>query len=401
MGRCPDPAKIIPFRLKGGRLSFRVTVTIGGKQRKRETTDPEEARAIQEQWELERCHALAALRPKITGLTHEKLRRAEAADELLKGSGIDLLEAAQIALRHRPVARVEKHLSEGLAEFLEARQPFVSPKQYTNYRRTGTRFVRDLGDVLVSAVTAVAAEKWLRGQDLAPKSWNNYRGELGTIFKWFMSRKWIDQNPFADIQRHSRRQMGRKIPNRLTIAACKALMAGIEERYPEWALYFALSLFAGIRPDPKDGELAELSRISARDGVERYFQNSVIKIPAEASKVGFPRDFHVPANLAAWLQKYPPTPESICPRSARYSYYKYIRPEFRLGHDILRHTAISAHVAKIGKMALTAVEFGTSESVIRNHYLDLMTAEEAEEFYRIVPAIAVSAAPQQPKLLAG
>ena len=61
------------------------------------------------------------------------------------------------------------------------------------------------------------------------------------------------------------------------------------------------------------------------------------------------------------------------------------RDKFRLTHDVLRHTFISMFVAKFRSLGEAALQAGNSESIIRKHYLDLKTTQEAEEFFGILP----------------
>ena len=51
----------------------------------------------------------------------------------------------------------------------------------------------------------------------------------------------------------------------------------------------------------------------------------------------------------------------------------------------MRHTFISMFVAKFRSMGEAALQAGNSESIIRKHYLDLKSKEEAEEFWSILP----------------
>jgi hypothetical protein len=51
----------------------------------------------------------------------------------------------------------------------------------------------------------------------------------------------------------------------------------------------------------------------------------------------------------------------------------------------LRHTCYSAFVAKFGSIAEATLEFGNSEKIARDHYLDGMTKGEADAFYSIRP----------------
>ncbi len=69
-------------------MSYRVLVSIGGKQRKKHFLNLQDAEAQQQMWEMERIHGAAASRPKITALTVTELREAEASLQILKGSGL-------------------------------------------------------------------------------------------------------------------------------------------------------------------------------------------------------------------------------------------------------------------------------------------------------------------------
>ena len=59
--------------------------------------------------------------------------------------------------------------------------------------------------------------------------------------------------------------------------------------------------------------------------------------------------------------------------------------KFDLTHDVMHHTFISMFVAKFRSVGEAALQAGNSEAIIRKHYLDLKTEEEAAEFARIIP----------------
>jgi integrase len=73
------------------------------------------------------------------------------------------------------------------------------------------------------------------------------------------------------------------------------------ENYRGGALvpFFALCLFAGIRPCLRTGEILKL-----RPGHVRL-DTGVIHIEPEVSKVRMKRNVAIQPNLAAWLQAYP------------------------------------------------------------------------------------------------
>ena len=63
----------------------------------------------------------------------------------------------------------------------------------------------------------------------------------------------------------------------------------------------------------------------------------------------------------------------------------------------MRHTFISMFVAKFRSMGEAALQAGNSETIIRKHYLDLKSTEEAEQFFGVLPRhVATAAAPEKP-----
>jgi hypothetical protein len=70
-----------------------------------------------------------------------------------------------------------------------------------------------------------------------------------------------------------------------------------------------------------------------------------------------------------------------------------IRQKFDVGHDVLRHTFISMHVAKFRSMGDAALQAGNSESIIRRHYLNVTTPQEADAFFNVLPARRGAAQP--------
>jgi hypothetical protein len=133
------------------------------------------------------------------------------------------------------------------------------------------------------------------------------------------------------------------------------------------------------------GEISKLAGCVARDGVAKYFCNGVLHISAEIAKDKRSRQTAIPPNAQAWFAAHPITPQSICP--ANWDSYQAIRHRFKIPHDGLRHTAISAFVSLKGSFAEAASQFGNSESIIRTHYFNRMSKDEAGEFYSVLPVL--------------
>jgi hypothetical protein len=103
------------------------------------------------------------------------------------------------------------------------------------------------------------------------------------------------------------------------------------------------------------------------------------------------RNVTIQPNLAAWLRAYPLDRFPIIPANLQHT-RAAVAKAFDLSHDIMRHTFISMHVGNFRSMGEAALQAGNSESIIRKHYLDLKTKEEAERFFAIMPAQAAPSA---------
>jgi integrase len=152
-----------------------------------------------------------------------------------------------------------------------------------------------------------------------------------------------------------------------------------------WVPYFALCLFAGIRPGVPHGEITKFKP----DAVN--LEEGVIYISAEVSKVREPRRVAIQPNLAAWLRAYPLEKYPIILGNFKKRRQRFAK-KLGLTHDVLRHTFISMFVAKFRSIGEAAIQAGNSEGIIRKHYLDLKTTAEAEEFFGILPRHAVNSA---------
>ena len=143
--------------------------------------------------------------------------------------------------------------------------------------------------------------------------------------------------------------------------------------------YYALTLFAGIRPDFKDGEIRKLQAKDIR------FDTKVIIIEPGASKVNEKRTIKMQPNLIKWLEKYPIEKYTIIPPRRFRDLWVQVRKHHNLTHDVMRHTFISMTVGAFRSVGDASLQAGNSEAIIRKHYLDLKSTEEADAFWRIVP----------------
>ncbi len=210
------------------------------------------------------------------------------------------------------------------------------------------------------------------------KTHNNRRGILSTFFKFAFQRDWIGENPIPKVP-HYRIRKKRGGAQTFTAEQAATLMEAMETyQGGKWVPYFALCLFAGIRPAVPHGEITKLKPSAVN------LEAGVIKISAEVSKVREPREVVIQPNLAAWLRAYPLDKFPIVLGNFKKRRQKFAK-QFALTHDVLRHTFISMFVAKFRSLGEAAIQAGNSEAIIRKHYLDLKSAAEAEAFWSIMP----------------
>lgn len=400
-----------------------------GRWVRRKFKDRREAEAFLATKRLENMTQQKGLQPVLTSLPLARLREAEMAVEKLEALRVELPDDAPPASLLGAVEHYSQHLRRTLAvekiSIREAWKQCFRDKASRGMREKSVRdgenfmkvfeawlrlrprymeksFVEDWTPPVqeVTAADVVDFLASLRGKGglpAKPKSRNNARAILRSFFAWCMGmendvpipgvvRRWHVENPAAAVPVE---QTEAGIPEVLSVTAAADLMADVERtREGRWVPFFALALFAGIRPK---GELRKLAvheglSVPHRSAGGRPlvdFERGVITIPAEVSKTGRRRVLTIQENLKAWLQAYPGPVFPVGHAEA----IGAIRKKHALGHDILRHSFISYHVAAFGSKGRTALEAGNSETIIDRHYLNLPTEVEGRAFFSIMPSL--------------
>lgn len=148
--------------------------------------------------------------------------------------------------------------------------------------------------------------------------------------------------------------------------------------------YFALCLFCGIRPDIEKGEIGRLkpSQIDTSAGL--------IHLRSTDTKTRKPRIIKIQPNLIAWLRAYPLETHPIKAVNFRKLLLK-IRKDWKLAHDVLRHTFCSMLVATHRSVGDAALQAGNSENILWSNYLNLVSKSEADAFWDIRPSKSAGA----------
>lgn len=376
-----SPFVISEFINPSGAVVHRVSGRLHGKRVRKNFRTRAEAEAERQVLDVQRLQGETGIRAAITRLTDEQLHEAEAAFLRLKDQPRSLLCYLDFALRtyREPVA--SKPLPEAVAAYVatkrrEHERDLLSGCQLRTIVRElavlEQRFPKGTVDQLAAPALVIHCER--NGGSL--KSYNNRRAILSTFLKFAHRNEWLTENPIEKVP-HYRIAHRRGMAVTLTAERAAELMEHVEQ-VAGGALvpFFALCLFAGIRPSQRDGEIAKLRPEHIR------LDTGVVLIEPQVSKVRMPRRVTIQPNLAAWLRAYPF--KAIDPSFVDHHRLK-VTKRFGLTHDVLRHTFISMFVGKFRSMGEAALQAGNSETIIRKHYLDLKTAEEAETFFSILP----------------
>lgn len=371
------------FENRNGVISWRVDGRLNGLRIRRNFKTQEEAAAEKATLDLKALQLESGMRSVPTFLTEEQVREAEALFSRLKKSSRTLSFCVDYTFANYQEPESRKPLKDAVAAYIatkdhEFEQDHISESHLVFLKRSFKRFLRHFPKVTVAELTVERLIGFFNLGKPSMKTYNNRRGLISTFLKFSFQRGWIVANPIAKVPHH---RIRRKRGSAATLSATQseALMKHVEGldggRYVP---FFALCLFAGIRPCLRTGEILRLKPELVN------LEAGVINITAEVSKVREPRKVTISPNLAAWLEAYPLEKFPIVPKNFQHVRSR-IAKKFGLSHDIMRHTFISMFVAKYRSVGEASLQAGNSEGIIRKHYLDLKSQTEAESFYGIMP----------------
>jgi integrase len=255
-----------------------------------------------------------------------------------------------------------------------------SPVYIAQIGRQLARFYRSFSDQSLHEIDGDKIRVWLEANCATASNRQNRRRELRVFFSWCVKQGLVGENPVDRVPRVTV-EHGR--PEILNIKQVQSALKNLSDQDRP---LFAIGVFAGLRPSEAEGlrwENIKLGRkflevTGARHG-ERAGDNRVV---------------HLSENLIEWLK--PLRRESglvFAGHSRRWRdrVQKAIAvsadalPEWP--QDVLRHSFGSYHLAKHKDAAKTAYEMGHrgNPRMLYAHYRELVTPEDAKEFWKIVP----------------
>lgn len=376
------------FTNPSGAEVFRVTGhTPEGTQIRRNFQDMREAIGFKAELEIAALNAAQSVTLKRTRLSDEQLAQAEAAIQKLEGTAHTLIQAVDFLLRNWQPSAVAKTVKEASTEFIADKQAQkLRPRSVTDLRIRVNKLVKRHGQRLVSEIGIEDIKRIVAVPGHAARTQNGDRRALHTFFAWCVKHNYCAANP---VQKIDPARVEDKEPEILSLASVRTLLSAAMT-YKDGLLvpYFALSLFAALRP-------AELERIDWKD---INMAGRLIVIKGEAAKLRQRRNVEMSDNLIAWLLPYQRHP--IVGQNWRRDFDAVRRMAGFAGRkseaadgeklqewpdDVLRHIAISNHLAYHKHEGAAAAWAGNSPEVVQKHYKGLVTPTDATDYWSLTP----------------
>jgi integrase len=240
----------------------------------------------------------------------------------------------------------------------------------------------------MQSITTEEIDKWLTGLRsrrnpsktskaplLAPLSRNHYRATLHALFGHGAApaRSWCSRNPVSDLEPE---RVETAEPEAYAVEDVVRIMQTAVDHKPELVPVLALGMFGGLRVS--EATEIDLGKIKADADELRVTGKTGARLapctdPLKAWLFAQPR-----RHGKAWL-------------SSRRSLVDQMQELFALaGVDAIdngsRHSFISYRCAESRDIARVADECGNSVGTIKAHYRQLVTAADAERFFKLRPA---------------
>jgi integrase len=331
------------------------------------------AKAFSERLErdLERANSLAFQ------LTESQRHEAAECFALLVPRGRGLREATEFFLAHLDVAERSAKIVPLVEEFLAAkRSACLSDAYIAPLASRLNAFAADHPETLVSDLSVASIETWLISKAKDPVTRNNIRRNLGTLFSFAVSRRYITSNPIKEVAKAKETE---KEIEALTVGELNALLHACDGILLP---FIAIGAFAGIRPEEIKG-----LRWSHVD-----FEHKEIDVPKEVSKTGQRRIVKMQPVLVAWLANYTGRTGmilSIDPRN-RFEAARARLAETgtltRWPNDVLRHGFASNHLAQWKDAPALALQMGHIDNrLIFSNYAKVVTERDAAAYWNLYP----------------
>lgn len=391
--------RVVEFTNPSGATAYRVTGwTVDGKRIRENFKTHAESVARKSELEIQSENLESAAKPLVTRLTVDQLAVAEKAFDRLAGK--PMLDAVEYFLKNfsEPDRRIS--VADAFARFIAERKAAnLRPLSIINLESKCAELLAIKGGDEVSSIGTDAIKPMIFKETRGPVAQNNHRRALHAFFEWARKQGYCADNPAAHI---AVTKQDTKEPVVLSIKeAGKLLNAALTYKGGVVLPYVALATFAGLRP-------TELARLSW-EAID--LKAKTVTITGKIAKMRSRRVVEMSDSLIEWLRPFAKAVPSLVGKNWRRD-FDAVKAKAGFGTpttkkpklkpwtpDIMRHTAISYHLAKFQHEGKTALWAGNSPDVIQSDYKGLVAPSNVAKFWGISPKAKEQAGSANGKLV--
>jgi integrase len=312
------------------------------------------------------------------GLLLPNAVRAQAveANKLLAGfPGKTIVDAVRFYVSHLEAKKRSVPVRKLVDEYLATKQrKGVSAVHQSDLESRYGLFCATFGDEPTRTLTGAKIQDWLDARGLEPASANNYRSRLSSLFKFGISKGYLDVNPCGGIERIT-------VPDKpIEIYTVDEMAAVLEHASPELLPALVIGAYTGIRTQ-------ERIRLTWGDiDIKRGF----VTVPKAKSKTAR-RVIKMEPCLQAWLVPLAGRTGPIFHGDV-HDFVRQMNRTCKLAglakapKNGLRHSYASYHAAKYNDAELLRNNMGhTTARLLFTNYRELVHPEQAERYFNLFP----------------
>jgi integrase len=335
------------------------------------------------------------------------------AEMVKKLGNVPPMRAVDYYLLKHPVNTEPQKTSVVVEELLTLKEKDGLSADYLRHLKTALRSFATKFNGLIEEIQGSAIDAWLREQKWGPRTRNNIRTSIQTLFNFAVARRYLPK----DHDELNAVALAKDRAGAIEIYS-PAEMREILTHAPAGLIPFlAIGAFAGIRH-------AEIQRLRWQN---IQLEHDLIEIRAADAKTASRRTVPIQPNLKVWLEACKDKEGLVCPyatpsnaiqdlvatiNKARKAERVKLHPEagkrkkatkkgaaaarkldekqddwkFKWKHNALRHSFISYRVAEVKNVAEVSLEAGNSPQMIFKHYRELVRPDAAKAWFGLIPA---------------
>ena len=297
-----------------------------------------------------------------------------AALSLIAGQGVRLVEAVEFFLKGRKDLAALRPMtgSEALVEeFLAAKRAEGCRTMTVKSHLNALAAIRTRSPKPIEMLTGSQLFDLLAAAKVSNVSKNNWRRHARVFYKWLKARGYRLDDAGAGVATFKQET---KDPCIYTADESERLMRAAAATHPRFVRAYALGLFCGIRPQG-------IARLTEADIL---LDDKLVRVGWEQDKTGQKYFAEMPENLVAWLARF--NTDQVLAVTKHCHTGILAAAGLRGGHDILRHTFASHHLAAHQSIEKTAhaLNHRGAEMLFR-HYRAAVKPAEGVRFFQIRP----------------